>query len=81
MENSHKNNEDLRILKYTRIVSAILLTLGGSAVLYLFFTLMNLTFNFWLWTYTERTTFVILVILILRFTFKHSFDSKKVDEK
>lgn len=81
MENSHENNEDQRIIKYTRILSAILLTLGGSAVLYLFFTLMNLTFNFWLWTYTERTTFVILVILILRFTVIHSFDSKKDNEK
>ena len=81
MENSHKNKEDQKILKYTRILSVILLTLGGSAVIYLFFAIMNLTFNFWLWTYTERITFSVLVVLILRFTVIHSFDSKKDDEK
>lgn len=81
MENSNKNKEDQKILKYTRIVAVILLTLGSSAVLYLFFAIMNLTFNFWLWTYTERITFIVAVVLILRFTIAHSFDSKKDDEK
>lgn len=81
MENSHKNKEDQKFLKYTRIISVILLTLGGSTVIYLFFALMNLTFNFWLWTYTERITFVILVVLLLRVTVITSFDSKKDDEK